>query len=462
MRVTRKSRLQIRAQNWSFVILFLAVIGLIAWLSTRYVYQADWTYGHRNSLSPASVQLLKTLKSPLSFTAFARDNAALRDAIRRFVGRYQAVKKDASLTFVNPDTDPQETRDQGITTDGELVISYQGRTGKVPANQINEVNVTNSIESIAHAADRYVVFLAGDGERDPLGQHNFDLGDFGKQLEQKGLKMETLNLAATPSIPVNTAVLVIAGPQANLLPGTVNIIRDYVKRGGNLLWLGDPGPLYGLEPLAGDLGISFDKGTIVDPDSQLFGITNPTVILVAKYNPDFAITRDFNTATLFAGATAITADPGSGWQTDGFLQTLPRSWLETGKLQGDVKYDPAHGDKLGPLSIGMSLTREVKPPATGKSSEEKPVEQRVVVTGDGDFLSNAYLNNGGNLTLGLNILNWLAHEDSFININPQSAPDRILALSRNSEGVISIGFLFLLPLFLIACGFIIWSRRRRA
>ncbi|MGH8281606.1 MAG: GldG family protein [Gammaproteobacteria bacterium] len=460
MRVTRKSRLQLRAQNWSFVILFLVAIGLIAWLSTRYVYQADWTYGHRDSLSPASVQLLKTLKSPLSFTAYVSDNQTLREAIRRFVGKYQAVKKDTSLNFMNPDTNPQEARSAGITADGELVIGYQGRTEKI--TRINEVNVSNAIESIARAADRFVVFLTGDGERDPLGQHNFDLGDFGAQLTQKGLKVETLNLAATPSIPTNTAVLVIAGPQTSLLPGTVNIIRDYVKRGGNLLWLSDPGPLYGLEPLAQDLGISFDKGTIVDPDSQLFGITNPTVILVAKYQPGAAITRDFNTATLFAGATAIHTEPGGDWQANGFLQTLPRSWLETGKLQGDVKYDPAHGDKIGPLTIGVSLTREVKSLMAGKTSKDKPVAQRVVVTGDGDFLSNAYLNNGGNLALGLNIFNWLAHDDSFININPQSAPDRTLSLSRTSESLISIGFLFALPLFLLACGFIIWVRRRRA
>ncbi|MGB9429650.1 MAG: GldG family protein [Gammaproteobacteria bacterium] len=462
MRVTRKSRVQIRAQNWSFVILFLVVIGLIAWLSTHYVYQADWTYGHRNSLSPASVQLLNTLNSPLSFTAYARDNAVLREAIRRFVGKYKSVKKDTALTFVNPDTNPEEARRQGITTDGELVIGYQGRTEKILVSQINELNVTNAIESIARSVDRYVVFLTGDGERDPLGQHNFDLGDFGTQLTQKGFKIETLNLAATPTIPTNIAVLVIAGPQANLLPGTVNIIRDYVKRGGNLLWLSDPGSLYGLDPLATDLGISFGKGTIVDPDSQLIGITNPTVVLVAKYNPASAITRDFTTATLFAGATAISTDPRSGWQADGFLQTLPHSWLETGKLQGDVKYDPAHGDKLGPLTIGVSLTREVKQATAGKDSEQKSAEQRVVVTGDGDFLSNAYLNNGGNLGLGLNIMNWVAHDDSFININPQSAPDRTLSLSRSAESLISLGFLFVLPLLLIACGLIIWSRRRRA
>lgn len=464
MRVTRKSRLQIRAQNWGFVILFLAAIGLIAWLSNQYVYQTDWTYGHRNSLSPASVQLLKTLKDPIIFTAFVSDNLPVRDAMRRFVGKYQEIKPDIKLDFVNPNTNPQETRSQGITAEGEVIISYQGRTQKVTT--INEVNVTNTIEGIARGADRYIVFLSGDGERDPLGQHNFDLGDFGKQLQDKGFKIESLNLAATPTIPKNTAVLVIAGPQTALFPGAINIILDYVKRGGNLLWLGDPGPLYGLEPLTQALGVRFEKGTIVDPDSQLFGITNPTVILVAKYESSGAITRGFNTATLFAGATAIETDAPDGWQSETFLKTLPRSWLATGKLQGEIKYDPKRGDQQGPLAIGVDLTRELKT-ATDDAKKEggaanKSAEQRVVVTGDGDFLSNAYLNNGGNLMLGLNILNWLSHDDSFININTESAPDRTLTLSHMQQAVISLGFLFVLPLLLIACGLLIWTRRRRA
>lgn len=460
MRVTRKSRLLMRGQNWGFVIVFLAIIGLLAWLSTRYVYHADWTYGHRNSLSPASVKLLDTLKGPLTFTAYTRDNSELREAIRRFIDKYQRIKKNTTLTFINPDTHPQAARTAGITANGELVVHYAGRSDKV--TQISEVSITNAIERIAHSANDFVVFLTGDGERDPHGQHNFDLGDFGTQLGNKGFKVETLNLAATPSIPTNTAVLVIAGPQTNLLPGAVNIITNYVKHGGNLLWLGDPGPLYGLAPLTKELSIQFGKGTIVDPDSQLFGITNPTVIVVAKYSPGSTITQGFNSATLFAGATSVSTDHGSPWQSDNFLETLPRSWLETGKLVGNVKYDPAHGDKKGPLPIGVSLTREVKRPAAAKGDKQKTIEQRVVVTGDGDFLSNAYLNNAGNLLLGLNIFNWLAHENSFININPESAPDRTLTLSKTDESLISLGFLFLIPLGLIAAGIIIWARRRRA
>ncbi|MFI4920622.1 MAG: Gldg family protein, partial [Gammaproteobacteria bacterium] len=203
MRVTRKSRSQVVIQNLLFLVLFLAGIGILAKLSTQYVYEADWTYGQRNSLSPASVKLLQTLDQPLVFTAYVKDNSALKDPLRRFVSKYQEVKKDTRLDFVDTDTDPDAARAAGITADGELEVKYAGRSEKL--TEINEAALGNVIQRLARSSERYVVFLTGDGERDPLGQHNFDLGDFGKQLQDKGFKVETLSLAANPTIPENTS-----------------------------------------------------------------------------------------------------------------------------------------------------------------------------------------------------------------------------------------------------------------
>jgi hypothetical protein len=222
------------------------------------------------------------------------------------------------------------------------------------------------------------------------------------------------------------------------------------------LWLGDPGSVYGLGPLAQDLGIHFGAGTVLDPNSQLFGINDPKILLVPKYDEDSGITKDFSTATVFPAATSLDADKDSGWQADAFLKTMPRSWLMTGKLEGEVSYDAKRGDKLGPLTIGLSLTRPLKAPKGQPAGE-----QRVVVTGDGDFLSNSYIGNGGNLQLGLNIFNWLAHDDSYISINPRPAPDLTLILTPLQQGLIGFGFLLALPLLLLAAGIGVWLRRRR-
>ena len=72
MEVSNKSRHQVRLQGWTFVVLFLTVIGLLAWLSTRYNYQADWTASGRHTLSEASTTLLGKLDGPVTITSFSR------------------------------------------------------------------------------------------------------------------------------------------------------------------------------------------------------------------------------------------------------------------------------------------------------------------------------------------------------------------------------------------------------
>ena len=210
MQVTPRSRRLIRLNNWLFVVLLLAIVGLLAWVSTRYNYQADWTANARHSLSQASVKLLEQAKEPLTVTAFARDNRQLRDQISDIIGRYQRYKKDIRFSFVNPDTDPARTQKMGVTSDGEVVMEYGGRKEHIQSLQLSEQNITNALQRLLRSGERWLVFLDGHGERRPHGEANHDLSLWVKQLEDKGFKARSVNLAENHSIPDNTAVLVIS------------------------------------------------------------------------------------------------------------------------------------------------------------------------------------------------------------------------------------------------------------
>ncbi|HYE35856.1 GldG family protein [Methylocaldum sp.] len=491
MKINRKTHLELRLQNLLFTLLFLAVVGLVAWLSTRYTTQFDWTAGGRHTLSEASRKVLDLMDGPVTVTAYARENAQLRNQIRDQIGRYSRHKKDLTLNFINPDTQPDKIREMGITMDGEMMVDYQGRTEKV--QNAEENTLTNALQRLAVAEERHVVFLEGHGERSPQGQANHDLGQFGDELERKGVSVSMVNLAVTPDIPDNTNVLVLAGPRANFLPGEITLIQNYVNKGGNLLWLGDPGELHGLAPLAQQLGIKFLPGTVVDASTQLFGIDDPTFALVAEY-PPHPITSNFQTMTLFPATAALDKEAEGSFEREPLLSTLARSWTENEAIEGKIRFDADKGERQGPLQIGYTLTRQVKPAADkpaaresksetnpngqskteramksdveqkaepAKDADKKSSEQRVVVIGDGDFLSNAFLGNGGNLELGLNIIHWLSQNEAFINIPAKTSPDRKLELSPVASGAIAIGFLIALPVGLIGTGAAIWFKRRR-
>jgi ABC-type uncharacterized transport system involved in gliding motility auxiliary subunit len=456
MEVTRKS-LQVRLENLVFIALFLAAVGLLAWLSHQYNYQADWTVAGRNTLSAGTAALLRELKEPVTITAFASENEPLRRRIAEVIARYQRHKPDVRLTFVNPDTAPEQVRTLGITADGELLVQYQGRSEKV--QDLSEQSLTNALQRVARGGERWVVVLQGHGERDPSGGSRYDIAAFARELRVKGFKVQGLSLVTQPTIPDNTAVLVIAGPQADLLPGEVKLIQDYLDRGGNLLWLAEPGAVHGLESVVQRLGIRFLPGTVVDPVAvQLFGTA---FALVGEYGAS-RITRGLNTLTLFPEAVAMALETPEGWQGEGFLETGERSWAEGAELTGELSFDKGQ-DIAGPLTIGVSLEREreIQGEAPAGREAKAAAKQRVVVIGDGDFLSDAYVGNGGNLALGMNIMNWLARDEHFIAIPSKTAPDMSLELSREAMLAIGAGFLLGLPVLLAGSGMFIWMRRRK-
>jgi ABC-type uncharacterized transport system involved in gliding motility auxiliary subunit len=464
MKINRKTHLEIRLQNLLFSLLFLVAVGLLAWLSTQYSTQFDWTASHRHTLSETSRKVLDLLKDPVTITAYARENQQVREPIRDLVERYARSKKDLTLQFVNPDTQPEKVRQLGIQVDGEMVVEYQGRSERI--QEPGETSLTNALQRLATAEERHVVFLEGHGDRSPQGKANHDLQQFAEELKRKGISVSMANLAVTPIIPDNADVLVIAGPRTHLLPGEIKLIEDYVAKGGNLWWLGDPGDLHGLNPLADQLGVKFLPGTVVDASTQLLGINDPTFALVADY-PPHPITQGFQQMTVFPAAAALAPSEKSEFEKEPLLTTLERSWTEIGPIEGKIGFDANQGERQGPLELGFALTRRREAPIKAEAdkkqedtSSKTPNEQRIIVLGDGDFLSNAYLGNGGNLELGINMVQWLSRGDALINIPAKIAPDRNLQLSPLASGAIAVGFLFLLPILLIGIGAWIWFKRR--
>lgn len=450
MQAQKRQRLRARVDALVFHLLLAVAVGLLGWLSTRYPVQWDWTAGARNTLSDTSQQVLSRLSTPLRITCFASENPLLRQQVREVVQRYQRYKPDTELVFVNPESHPEQARQLGIGLDGELLLEYEGRSEIL--QHITEQNLSNALQRLARAQERWVVPLGGHGERSLSGTANFDLGSFGQELARKGFQLQPLDLASTPTIPDNTSLLVIASPRVSYLPGEVKELQRYIDGGGNLLWLLDPDGLQGLEALAQQIGLHLLPGVIVDANAGSLNIDDPGIALVPRYPPHPA-TWGFELLTLFPYAVALLAEDRAPWRATPLLSTLARTWNETGPLQGDVAMDPEQGEMQGPLHIGIAYTREL-------SSEEGPREQRILAIGDGDFLSNAILGNGGNLDLGLNLVRWLNGEEAMLNIPSKTAPDLSLNLSRTATGIIGLGFLFGVPLILFATGLLIWWRRR--
>jgi ABC-type uncharacterized transport system involved in gliding motility auxiliary subunit len=176
--------------------------------------------------------------------------------------------------------------------------------------------------------------------------------------------------------------------------------------------------------------------------------------------PHHAVTQEMDSVTVFPETAALEILENDTWQTSALLSTPSRSWTEINALEGEVRFDENSDERAGPLDIAVAITRTPASEDVGDGTAP-PREQRIAVLGDGDFLSNTYLGNAGNLDFGLNLVHWLSHDDAFIDIRVRAAPDITLELGRTAQAVIGLGSLIGLPAVLLVLGIFIWFRRRR-
>jgi ABC-type uncharacterized transport system involved in gliding motility auxiliary subunit len=449
MKLNRKLRLQLLIQNGLFVVLLIGLAMALVWVTKDIKTQWDLTQGQRNTLSQASIEVLKQVTGPVKVTAYATTHDAegdVRKTVATFLGSYLRAKKDFQLTFIDPREQPQKAQAAGVRANGEMVVEYNGRSEHLTS--LTEQDMTNLLLRLVRSAERQVAYLDGHGERKLDGRANHDLGEFGAQLGVKGFKTAALNLAIAPEVPDNVAVLLIASPRVDLLPGEVIKIKRWLEKGGNLLWLIDNDSLRGMQGLADELGLSLMSGTVIDPAAG--GLKLPPTVALATAYGQHRITETSTVMTVFPFARRIAASEGSKWRFAPLVEVAQQGWLETGPIDKNIAFDPKK-DVRGPIVVAAALERSV--------GDRK---QRVVVAGSGHFLANQYVGTLGNLDLGVNMINWLVGDEALITVQPRTRADLTLQLTRAGLALIGFGFLLVLPLTLLICGGVIWWRRRKA
>lgn len=428
-----------------YIVLIAACIALYL-LAEKFPLQRDCTQNELNSLEEGSVHILAQLDQPLDITVYATEQDAKQGDVRKlvsaFIALYQRYKPDIRLTFVDPLKEPEAVRKSGIQGNGEMVVSYADRREHLTT--LNEQTLTSALMRLAHQREQWVMYLSGHGERKLDGKANHDLGEFGRRLSQNGFRIAPLNLTVAQEVPDNISLLVITQPQHRLFKGENAKLRRYVERGGNLLWLVDAEPLRGLEGLAEQLHVDIMPGMIIDPAAQQ--LNAPSDWTLGGGYPPHPVTRNFDLITAFPYATALSVDDNSEWARHTLVEGATNGWVSQRR---DMRFDAAQ-DVPGPFSLAIALQRSI--------SEH---EQRIVVVGSGAFLSNAYSGNGGNLDLGMNMVNWLAGDEQFITLAPHTAKDGTLIYSKRQLTVFTYGLLLALPLLMITIGGWLWWRRHR-
>ena len=447
--INYKRRATLKYYLYSFISV-VAAAGLL-WLNSLTHWQFDWTKGARNTLNQASIELVNSLGEPLEIQAYYSNDAQTRQQVRGFINRYQRFKQDISLTFIDTQLPGSEVTKLGFSQLGQLKLIYQDKQFLV--THLNEKAVTDALYKLARKTQAWAAVIQGHGEHDPLDAGNNGLSQLARALQKISINVQPLNLRSQKTIPQNTSVLVIAGARNAYSAGELKLIEQYLENGGNLLWLRDPARANYFTRLEQSLGVASIPGVIIDANTRLrilLGIKHAAVIPVTEFH-HHSITGSLKTHTLFPFAGGFRQQERSGWKSQVLFKSLQRSWSEQSEINQDkLVFDQTSGDVLGPLAMGLALSRQ-----------QADKLQRAVVIGDSDFIANGYLGYGANFELGMNIFNWLTEDEKLMPITARAAPDQSLQLNESDILFIALVLLVLAPAALIGSGlWLRWLRHR--
>ena len=453
------------------VVVVLAILVGINFLANRRNKRWDLTAAKQFTLSDQTKKVLQALQRPVTVRVFARTEDFPR--FRERLDEYRYVSDKVAVEYVDVERRPALANQYGVQQVGTVVFDYDGRVERVTSD--GEQELTNGLIKVVQGTKNKVYFVQGHGEKSTTGSDRASYSSIAGALKSDNFEQDSLVLAQEQSVPADATVVIIAGPQTDLFPAEIEMLKAYLARGGKVLFLLDPPAkpeapqLTNVISLLKDWAIEVGNNVVVDASGmgQMLG-TGPEVPLAARYNPH-PITERFNLLTAYSMARSVSSiSAGANNRfAQNLIETSPRSWAEMNikelMTSGRVTRDEAQGDKPGPVSLGAAVsTSAEKPPApsSDKADAPKPPETRVVAIGDSDFASNGWLGIPGNRDLFMNAVNWLAQQENMISIRPRDPQDRRITVTATQQRNIFYLTVFIVPGLIILTGVRTWWLRR--
>jgi ABC-type uncharacterized transport system involved in gliding motility auxiliary subunit len=384
------------------VVMLVTGVVLLQVVAERTNRRIDMTIGRDLSLSPATERVLQELRTRLRVTVFHRRGSRAQYA--PLLERLRVASPQVDYELIDLDRQPDRARALGVSQYGVAAVEYEGRRTVVAA--MPEEQLTGGILKVLRGHVRRIVFTTGHGERSPAEDRD-GYRRLASALESENDRAETASLLAA-DVPEATDLVVVAGPRHDLLPAEVARLAAYLHRGGALLLLLDPGALPNVAELLARLGIRIADDVIVDPERSVIG-TDGLAAIVELFKRGNPISEPggavIGTGAVLPSARSVdvVADV-PGVTAEAIARTAPTAWAMAGidrARRGEAPSPDAHDIPGGAAVMVMA---EIGPESGGGRPG------RLVVVGDADFASDAYLDLLGNRDLALNAVAWLTEE----------------------------------------------------
>lgn len=436
------------------VILSAAVVGIVVLLnvlSSRTYSRFDLTEVKRHSLSEQSIAILRGIDQEITVIGFY-PNGRNKQEFEQWLDEYKRYTDKLRYESFDPILEPGRAEQvQAWSGYGGGLIMQRGSQSQ-PVYTADEQNITSALLKVSRDTQKVVTFLAGHQERSPTDFDQAGYGQIGQLLQENNYEVRTRNLAITDTIPADTAVIVIAGPETPFLEAEKGALIDYLLKGGKALILANPSlPAAGrganVNEVLAPWRIRMDDSLVIDAQRALSG--DPTTPAIDQYRYH-QITKDLATIALPLARPIVQEEVVDGITFTPLAESSSRSWAKADLQQLAQSSDIAYAEGI-----------DVPGPLTLIATVESIAGTRMVLIGDVDLAANGFLAqipNGQYLIL--NAIQWLAEEEDVVAIAPKANAPHSIYLNGIQQGVVCFGTLIFIPGAILIAGLVVWMRRR--
>lgn len=443
------------------ILFFTAVFVLLYYLAYQ---NNDWRYDATASNAftplPETIELLESLEEPIHVLGFyTADTAFQQQQAEANLQSMLAYTDQLSYEFLDPAENPLLAEQYDLSFAGTLVFT-RANGDFAKASTLTDRDLHTALLRTINPTVKTAYFLTGHGER--------DFEDFGPDgiatavtlIEESGFTVQPLNLFVSGSVPMDASAVFLIDQQAPLTPEEVTALADYANGSGALFIARDAADTQGrisaeedglLPWLQESWGITLRNDFIIDATLAQAGQTIGLTFVGAAYG-NSPITQGLDQfGTIFNVARSIAVAPPEGVTAVSLITTSELAWGETNFERmitaGEVSPDPEE-DAEGNLNVAVSAQNA----ATGS---------RLVVFGDTDFLTNGFIQQGGNSFLFENAANWLVDDVVSIELSARESVPRQVTITQSQLSLLQLASVCFAPGLLALAGVIVWYSRRQ-
>lgn len=465
------------------ILLFITLLIFLNFIAFKNNIKWDLSPNKVHSLSEQSIKVIEGLKNDLEMIAFFTKDSPQEEQIvsqfREVADLYTDYSNAIKVQVINPIKRPELAKKYNIEESGSIIFKYN--ENQTTITELGEQAFTNAIVKVTRDRKKSVYFLSGHGEPsiDESGPNGLEI--FKKDLVDYSYEVSSLNLINDKVMPNNLDVLVIAGPKFSIFDNELELIKEFLEKGGNLFVAADPGKKHNLKPFLKEYGVDYKNSYILDGKGQMVRLGIATA-LGETYSSEHEITKSFSNPNLgmisayhLASPVVQSENPPKNFLFDSLVFSSNASF-ERKSISDRIKLDPSV-DKFEKLPLAISVkgfvdkvdeNKKISENGEGKEgsineviSKEENTEFNIVVFGDSDFLTNKFYGLQLNRNLALNVISFLASDDDLISIRPKDRLSTQLTMTNTQAKIIFIG-LAILALIPFILSFVIWWRRRGA